>query len=735
MTIRVAAGLARSSEPEHRWRRVVVPVSAAVFVLLVLAGSSVVAMAVRGAERVEQRTALLASKPSPTDLDVVDGDDKWRGKQYPVIWIEPAGEARPVLPPGMGRLPKPGQAVVSPALDREASVHTALAERYPDRLVLGSDGVQGGDELLAYVRMPKDRSISGDLVKELSGETEGVRVRAFGPPEGGPFFPLDPLSRTPSEGEVVGGVLGFLVLPGLLVLVVGLAAASDVRDRRFEVLRWVGAPQRTLVTLAVAETLILAVPGLAAAALLWGVIAPRLERVPLVGYAVVRGDLGLAWWLLAAVLGACVIAMGLVAITVTTVTESRRRHQTARPRPTSGRARLTLLRAGPILIGAALFVFGWPVSGSAGSWLNLGGIVAMIVGTPLIYPAALRVIGTTLGRLESVPVSIAGRGLEWDPIRVGRPFLGVAALLIIALAGSGYIAAARAEGYISPSATARTAVFVEWLDARPDDPTRLANALGTGLVVPFSEGGHAHGNTHEGSHEHVHEDALVVGSTCRQLSPYFPDTQCSPNTPYVLPAQTERRLLNTMSLAAHGPVTEVRLTPAHEVAMGGSALVLDNVPFEVLEGRVRDVAMRTLAAPHVYSWLSSEIRASPLVAWIADGILVAVLALAVGCLMSLVDRLLGTSKHRRHLLNLGVPIRQIAALEAWRFAAPYIAVVTVSFCVGLAVCILIVGIIPNEALMPWGRIGTTLVAATIAGLVGTASVALFGARNLRGNPE
>lgn len=704
MIARIAAGLAWNSAPEHRWRRVAVPVSAAVFMLLALAGSSVVLMVQRGAERVEQRAALLMKEPSPTDLLLTTGDDVWRGEQYPVVWIEPAGSAKPVLPPGVKRLPEPGQAVVSPGLDQLASDNPELAARYPDRLVLGTEGIRSGDELFAYVRVQEGRT--------LAGYKWAVRSRAFGTPSGaGRSFKLDPLLEPVPVVAVVQGVLGFLVVPGLIVLAVGLAAASGLRDRRFEVLRSLGAPGRMLAALAVLETMILAVPGLLAATVLWGLISPRLERVPLVGGDPVRGDLGLPWWLLAAELGAGIATTGLVAILVTVV---RPRRGPARPRPTSGRATLTPLRVAPLGVALVAFTLGWSVRGPLGAMLNLGGIVAMIAGVPLVFPSVLRSIGAALGRLESVPASIAGRGLEWDPLRTARPFLGVATLVVIALASSGYIALARDVEASPTPAGGPQAVTVDWLDPRPDDPTRLADALGTGLVVPTRMDASA--------------NTLAVGATCHRIVPYFPGTACNPDSQFELSSATERRLGQALGTA----FTKIQLAPADNVKVGGSALVLDDASSEDLEGRAREAAMRILPAPYVSGSTSNALRESPLVAWIVGGIIVAVIALSVGCLVSLVDRLLGTRKHRRHLLNLGVSPRRLAALEAWRFAVPYGAVIAVGFSAGLAISALIV--LPDVS-MPWYGIGITLGISAVIGLVGTASVAFFGARSVRENPE
>ena len=48
--LRIAAGLAFNAAPEHRWRRVSVFVSAALFLTFLLAASSIVALMLREAE-------------------------------------------------------------------------------------------------------------------------------------------------------------------------------------------------------------------------------------------------------------------------------------------------------------------------------------------------------------------------------------------------------------------------------------------------------------------------------------------------------------------------------------------------------------------------------------------------------------------------------------------------------------------------------------------------------------
>lgn len=697
--------------------------------LLALAAASIVLMVQREAERVEGRTALLAAEPSPSDLALVLNDDAWRGEQFPVFWIDPAGGAKPVLPPGVPRLPEPGEALVSPRLNRLASENSTLAARYPDRLVLSPEGTRSGDELLAYMRMPEGRSLSADLAGELSGDTEAVRVRAFGPPTGADTpYALDPFSPMAPVLPVVQAVLAFLVVPGFVVLTAGMSSASGVREHRFEVLRWIGAPRSVLAALSVLETLILAVPGLIAATVLWALAAPRMERVPLIGHDVLRGDLGLPGWLLVAELGACIALTSFAAIAVTVV---RSRSGKTRPRPGTGRALITPLRVAPLGVAIVAFVLGRLLGGNSGAMLNLTGILFTVVGIPLVFPGVLRAVGGVLGRLESVPATLAGRGMEWDPLRVARPFLGGAILVILVLVGGGFLTVLRHVDATPPPVRGPQAVFVEWLDPRSDDAARFADALDTGLAIPYKEGGHGHdGQGHDG---HEQEGALVVGVACHELVAYFPGTECNPNAPLELPTTTERGLTETLATVAHGPITDIRLVPRHDAESGGSMLVLGDGSLEDLEERTRVAAVTTLPVPVVYSSSTFSMRENPLTAWFIGGTVAAAIALAVSCLISLVDRLLGTRKHRRHLLSLGVSPRRLAALEAWQFAAPYGAVVVVSFSAGLAVCALMIGL--SDIPMPWSTVGAVLVAAAIAGLVGTASMAAFGVRSMREEAE
>lgn len=677
------------------------PVSAAVFMLLLLVASSLVAMTQREAHREARRTAAVAAKPSPSDLLLTRANDVWGGQQYPVVWVEPATEAEAVLPPGVPRLPRQGQAVISPGLARLASQDSGLAARYPDHLVLDPGGVRSADELFAYVRMPEGR--------DLAGGQATVRVQGFGHlPAGGRTLPLTLEPSQVTVTSVSAGVVGFLVLPGLIVLVVGLAAASGVRDRRFGILRSIGAPRRTLLALAVLEAAILAVPGLVAACILWSAVGGRLlGGAPLVESVVLGDDLSLPWWLVFAEFSAGVAAVGLAAIAVAEV-RSRRGIERPQPSPAPQGSSVTLTRLVPLMFAFVAFVLGESLHGDLAGTFNLIGILAAIVGVPLALPGALREVGTFLGRLRPVAVSIAGRSLQWDPVRATRPFAGAAALVVIATSAVGYIALARDVEAAPVRDYGTRTVDVRWVDPRPNDPARLANALGTAIIVPIR----------------VDANTLTVGANCRQLAPRFGGAPCEHRSPFGLPGDVARQLEE--SVFGYPTGTKVRLVPEGEVSGSGEALVLDDESLQSLEERVRTAAMRALPAPYVSSALSSQMSPSPLVPWLVGGIYAAAIVLTVGCLASLVDRFLMAREHHRHLLNLGMSPSQFTVLEASLFAVPYCVVVGISFLAGLLICANIVGVF-SDVSMPWGNLGLLALIAAITGFLGAACASLLGA--------
>lgn len=685
--------------------------------LLVLAGSSIIMMEQRETQRAEQRTALLAKEPSPTDLALIERGDVWRGEQYPVVWIEQAGDTKPVLPPGMERFPKPGQAVVSPKLDQLAANHPDLDARYPDRLVLGSEGLYSGEELFAYVRMPTDRTL---LPANLAGDPtnkEAIRVQGFRAPDGAkavqsvaPLYHMGvPLSVT------VVGVMGMLLVPGLALLVCGILAGSSAGYNGLETPSETASQRWSSVVSSASNTVILALPGLAASVLLWGTVSPRLEQVPLIDYEVASGDLRLPWWVLLAEFGIGFTAVVLITISTVIV---RRTHRTSEVQPPYNQVVVSLLRSYAILIPITLLIFSWHFDVPLRSSLPLAGAVFIVALMPLL----MREVGLALCRFESVSTSTIGEELELRPHRVMRPFIPVALLLCTAFSCIGYVAIvdhanARQVSADSLPSVKTQAVFVDWIDPSGKDPAHLKAALNRGLVAPVSQGVDSQ------------EDSMIIGAKCTRIASYISGTECDLENPYKLLDTTEARLSDVLAPALPRPDAPVSLASGARIMDSGSALVLgDTSSLEALESHTRVAAMQTLPVPHVYSALSGIKRPIWSISWIVHGMRVALITLAVGYLILLVSSYLN-SRMRSRLLNEGATTRRRSLTQGmWTFLVPYGIATAVGSVTGLVICIVSVNL--NGASIPWANIGTVLGAATVIGLLVAASLGSFVPRDI-----
>ena len=729
MLLRMAAALAMNGSPEHRWRRLAVPVSALVFMMLLLAAISVTLLAERQEERDLARGAAweISSEPRGTDVFTKTTLDIWRGKRITITWVEPTAEgADPVRAVGMDRFPAPGQAVVSPELDRLAAHHRSLAERFPDRLLLNHHGVRSGGELIAYVRPPAGRKIGGeaDALHLEGGQAVGdgrlLRVSGLSAPSGGDPPPLPLLTAA---------LLGSVLIPGMVLLAVGFSANSRVRDRRFQVMTALGARTRTVRALGAVETLMPAVPALATATVLWGVVAPQLQTVPLAGYRIVPGDLAVPWWLLAAAFAVAVVLSVLVAITVLTLGRDSRQ-----VRPTSRRSTGSPLALLPVVasVGAFALVSLVTAEGDLKGNLQLIGIVGAIAAAPLIVPSILARLGTVLGASPSLTLSLTGRGLAWDPKRAARPFMGLAALLVTVLTIAGIYSIGAANEAAYPSVTGVEAVKVEWIDQAPQDVARLSAALPGRLVMPYRSAAGPAGRDH--GHDEHEARSLELGGTCRQLAETVRVGTCDPASPQDLPADLERVLAQALTPALQSPVEELRLIDPAQLADAGAVVVLDRSRLSPLDEEVRGAAYAILPAPLIYSDIFRQRPLpSPANGWITFGATLAFVPLSFACLIALVDRLLAAREDHRHLLNLGIPAFTLARLGATMFAVPY----AVAAFVGLVTGILLASSMAagGDLRMPWPFVGlvTGLVAAL--GVVGTLAVSALGTRDALSEPE
>ncbi|MFE2047694.1 hypothetical protein ACFXAS_04235 [Streptomyces sp. NPDC059459] len=147
------------------------------------------------------------------------------GRQYDVVYVEPLTSDAP-LPPGLSRWPKPGEAVLSPAL--KAVGPEARAEYGQTVGTIAPEGLESPSEYFAYVRPTAER-LDPDAMTRASG---------FG------------VSWTPSLGEHMynfgskefyWAFLALVGLPAGLFVVIAARVGAAARDRRTAILTALGA--------------------------------------------------------------------------------------------------------------------------------------------------------------------------------------------------------------------------------------------------------------------------------------------------------------------------------------------------------------------------------------------------------------------------------------------------------------------------------------------------------------
>ncbi|MZD06780.1 ABC transporter permease [Streptomyces sp. SID5785] len=369
----------------------------------------------RGAARQLGVTATGDSAPrSDRSFLLTDASSEFRDASVGGYLLRPDG-AHPVLPPGVDRMPGPGEMVVSPALRRllDSPDGKLLKERYPYRDV-GTIAPAGlSDPFDLYVYAGSDR---------ITADRDGRRYDTWGHRYG--TTPMDPVL-------VVMVILACVVLlvPVAIFIATAVRFGGERRDRRLAALRLVGADVRMTRRMAAGEALFGAVVGvllgagffLAARQLLahvevWRLTAfpSDLSPVPVLGALIVVA-------VPLASIAVTLFALRSVAIEPLGVVRSRR-----------GRSRRLWWRLPIPVIGAALLL----MSSATGSTDTFGvvrisaGIGLLLIGLVLVLPWLVEAV---VARLHggSVPWQLATRRLQLSSTAASRAVAGIT----IAVAG------------------------------------------------------------------------------------------------------------------------------------------------------------------------------------------------------------------------------------------------------------------------------------------------------------
>jgi FtsX-like permease family len=324
---------------------------------------------------------------------------------------------RPPVPPGLERLPGPGEVAVSPAMRRllASTPDDQLDDRYPGRVTatIGDAGLAHPDDLVALIgRTP-------DQLGEVSSASL-YAVRGFGSLPSGYAYTLGLRALL-----LVGAVL--LLVPVVVFVVMATRVAAAQREQRLAAIRLAGATRLQAAVVAAVETALAAVAG---SALGW--VGYEVGRRVLAATVTFQGarffadDVVVAPWVLLLVLA------GVPVLATLTAVAALRRVQVG-PLATGRRARRPLpsaWRALPLAIGvggqlAAASLRGVVDRRTLDNVAPLF-VILTLAGLVAIGPWLCMLTARGMARVSRrVPGLIAARRIAGDPRATFRAISGV----------------------------------------------------------------------------------------------------------------------------------------------------------------------------------------------------------------------------------------------------------------------------------------------------------------------
>lgn len=370
-------------------------------------------------------------------------------------------------PPGLPRMPAPGEMWVSPAL---AKLLTSLpADQLADRLPPGgptgtieSSGLRDPDELVA-------------IIGRAGPDPEAVPVLGFGASPG--FGPIEVYR------QLTYVAVALLAFPVVSLLGASARLTAARRVERLAMMRLLGASTGQITVVAVTEvTAVATVAALIGVGAQW-LLAPALSDISLGGSGWFPDDLR------PPLLVAAAIVVG-VALLATVAAVGGMRQVVIGPLGAVRRQRAgsaSMMRLLAVVVGLGVFTVanglrnGAP-QGAAGLFLAIG-VLAMFGTVAVIGPLVVRLLGRGMTRSARSPARLlAGRRLLDDPKGAFRPLAGLTLAVFVA----GFLApltAALSTGRASDDVALR----LHPQDARPAavaaDATARLDALGIAAQV------------------------------------------------------------------------------------------------------------------------------------------------------------------------------------------------------------------------------------------------------------
>jgi hypothetical protein len=407
-------------------RMALMAVGVAVGVALLLFTLTAMPVLQRHVDRLAWHRTTAASPPTAPDPALwLAVTDRYAGQDVIRAHVAALGP-RPPAPPGVDRLPGPGEVVVSPALAElmRTVPDDQLRNRFPGRVIgtIGPDGLIAPAELVGIVgRTPQELRATDGAVEIRGIEQPGKRMSLAG------FYRI-----------LISLVAVLIVGPVVVFVAMVTRVGAARREQRFTAIRLAGATRLQTAALAATETAAAAIAG---TLLGWlGFLATRpvvANRVTLGhGIPIFVEDLTAPSWQMLLVL----VAVPALAVATTLVALQRVQLSPLgagpRARPRSPRDwRLVPLVAGIAGTWYSVKLSNDPayVESALLRWLNLLSPLSILVGLVLAGPLVCFWISRGLARWSgSATTLIAARRIAADPYTMSRAVSGVALAMFVA---------------------------------------------------------------------------------------------------------------------------------------------------------------------------------------------------------------------------------------------------------------------------------------------------------------
>ncbi|HTU37134.1 MAG TPA: FtsX-like permease family protein [Acidimicrobiales bacterium] len=687
--IRLGLRLTFGSGREAALRVLVTAVAVALGVGLLLAALA----GINGLHAQSERAAWLDSAVQPTPATSPTSGlwwdpstDSFGSQLIDQIDVAATGPDAPV-PPGMSRLPGPGQYVASPALVSLLRSQPAdeLRDRYPGRLVgtIGNAGLPSPDSLIVVI---------GHTPSQLSGEPGAIEIGAIHHSLANCYGCQNPVGSGPVLEFVLVGAAVALVLPVLILIATASRLSAVRREERFASMRLVGATPRQIATISAVEAVVAAFAGVVAGFVLFFALRPLLYHVPFTGAPFAQGDLSLH---------TADIVIAVVGVPIAAVVSARLALRRVQISPLGVTRRVTtrpptIARILPLLAGIAFLAYfdaaGKP--GAVGSQLLelLVGFALLIVGLVLAGPWFTTAGSRIMTRRATRPATlIAGRHLLDDPKSAFRFVSGLVIALFVASAAIGALSSVTAvTGGSGANAELGTLADPFCTYSISDCPASSVVASVPSAVLDqlrATPGVRGVAVVHEAPDQSQEGRSFGVVA-CSELATTPAIGRCAPGA---TAASVGYFLSKILGHTAHASTTtwpswdlsraELASLPvsAVVVATNGSSDTIEHVRTEL------DRAFPLQGAPVTVEALGpSTARLLTMIQAMTDVIIVASLIIAASSLA--VNIAAGLAERRRpfSLLRLtGVPRRLLHRVVTLESALPLLLVATVSIVVGL----------------------------------------------------